>query len=153
MDVEQRLIEHGIELPEGASPAGNYVAAVRSGNLVFLAGHGPFRANGTVVTGKVGDDLDLAAAQDAARWAALNLLASLRSELGTLDRVTRIVKVLGMVNCAPGFNQTPQVIDGCSNLLVELFGDEIGRHARSAVGMSELPFGIAVEIEMVVEVD
>lgn len=153
MGVEQRLIEHGIELPEGASPAGTYVAAVRSGNLVFLAGHGPFRADGTVVTGKVGDDLNLEAAKDAARWVALNLLTSLRRELGTLDRVTRIVKVLGMVNCSPGFNQTPQVIDGCSDLLVELFGDEIGRHARSAVGMSELPFDIAVEIEMVVEVD
>jgi len=104
------------------------------------------------VTGKVGTDLDLDDARRAARLVALNLLATLRRELGSLDAVRRVVKVLGMVNCSPGFNQMPAVIDGCSDLLVAVFGDEIGRHARSAVGMAELPFGIPVEIEMVVEV-
>jgi enamine deaminase RidA (YjgF/YER057c/UK114 family) len=108
--------------------------------------------DGKVVRGKVGTDLDLAAARDAARLVGLSLLATVRRELGTLDAVRRVVKVLGMVNCAPGFNQTPAVIDGCSDLLVEVFGDDIGRHARSAVGMAELPFDIPVEIEMIIEV-
>ena len=105
------------------------------------------------MTGKVGTDLDLDDARRAARLVALNLLATVRRELGSLDAVRRVVKVLGMVNCSPGFNQMPAVIDGCSDLLVAVFGDEIGRHARSAVGMAELPFGIPVEIEMVLEVD
>jgi enamine deaminase RidA (YjgF/YER057c/UK114 family) len=103
------------------------------------------------VTGKVGDTVDVEAAVEAARLTGLSLLAAMRHELGSLDRVTRVVKMLGMVNCAPGFNRTPQVIDGCSNLLVEVFGDA-GRGARSAVGMAELPFDIAVEIELIVEV-
>jgi enamine deaminase RidA (YjgF/YER057c/UK114 family) len=133
-------------------PVGNYVAAVRTGNLLFLAGHGPVRVDGTMVTGKVGADLDLAAARDAARLVALNLVTTVRRELGSLDAVGRIVKVLGMVNCAPGFTQTPAVIDGCSDVLVEIFGEDVGRHARSAVGMAELPFNIAVEIEMIVEI-
>ena len=143
----------GITLPPPLKPAGNYVDAVRTGGLLFLAGHGPVRPDGKVVRGKVGTDLDLAAARDAARLVGLSLLATVRRELGTLDTVRRVVKVLGMVNCAPGFNQTPEVIDGCSDLLVEVFGDDIGRHARSAVGMAELPFDIPVEIEMIVEVD
>ena len=110
------------------------------------------RPDGTVVTGKVGADLDLAAGVEAARLTGLQLLAAVRAELGSLDRVRRVVKTFGMVNGAPGFNRTPQVIDGCSNLLVEVFGDA-GRGARSAVGMAELPFDIAVEIELVLEVD
>jgi enamine deaminase RidA (YjgF/YER057c/UK114 family) len=133
-------------------PVGNYVAAVRTGNLLFLAGHGPLRVDGTMVTGKVGADLDLAAARDAARLVALNLVATVRRELGSLDAVGRIVKVLGMVNCASGFSDTPAVIDGCSDVLVELFGEDVGCHARSAVGMAELPFNIPVEIEMIVEI-
>ncbi len=103
--------------------------------------------------GKVGADLDLAEAREAARLVGVNLVATVRRELGSLDAVRRIVKVLGMVNCAPGFDQTPAVIDGCSDFLVELFGEEIGSHARSAVGLAELPFGIPVEIEMIVEVN
>jgi enamine deaminase RidA (YjgF/YER057c/UK114 family) len=99
----------------------------------------------------VGGDLNAGEGRDAARIVALNLLHTIRDDLGSLDRVTRVVKVLGMVNCAPGFNRTPEVIDGCSDVLVEVFGNEIGLHARSAVGMAELPFDIAVEIEMVVE--
>src|SRR6476659_1975855 len=133
------------------SPAGNYVGAVRSGSLVFVSGAGPIRPDGTFVTGKVGRDVDLDAAKAAARLTGLQLLAVLRAELGSLDRVARVVKTLGMVNCAPGFNRTPAVIDGCSELLIEVFG-EAGRGARSAVGMAELPFDIAVEIELVVEV-
>jgi len=124
---------------------------VRTGSLVFLSGAGPVRPDGTFVSGKVGRDVDLDDAKDAARLAGLQLLAVLRTELGSLDRVTRVVKTLGMVNCAPGFNRTPAVIDGCSELLIEVFG-EAGRGARSAVGLAELPFDIAVEIELVVEV-
>jgi enamine deaminase RidA (YjgF/YER057c/UK114 family) len=147
---EQRLTELGIALPEVRPPAGAYVPAVRTGNLVFLSGAGPI-GDGEIVTGKVGSDVDLERAVHAARLVGLQLLAALRYELGSLDRVTRVVKLLGMVNCAPGFNQTPAVIDGCSNLLLEVFGDA-GKHARSAVGQAELPFDISVEIEMVVEV-
>ena len=148
---EERLVELGITLPEVRPPAGAYVPAVRTGNLVFLSGAGPI-GDGVIVTGKVGtDDVPLERGVDAARLVGLQLLAALRWELGSLDKVTRIVKVLGMVNCAPGFNQTPAVIDGCSTLLLDVFGDA-GKHARSAVGQAELPFDISVEIEMVVEV-
>ena len=148
---EQRLTELGITLPEVRPPAGAYVPAVRTGNLVFLSGAGPI-GDGEIVTGKVGGpDVDLDRAVHAARLVGLQLLAALRWELDSLDKVTRIVKLLGMVNCAPGFNNTPAVIDGCSQLLLDVFGDA-GKHARSAVGQAELPFDISVEIEMVVEV-
>jgi enamine deaminase RidA (YjgF/YER057c/UK114 family) len=151
VSVDDRLAELELELPEPFPPAGNYVAAVRTGSLLYLSGAGPARPDGSFVRGKVGDTIDLNTAVEAARLTGLQLLAVMRRELGTLDRVQRVVKTLGMVNCAPGFNRTPQVIDGCSNLLVEVFG-ESGRGARSAVGMAELPFDIAVEIELVVEV-
>ena len=151
MTIEDRLHELGIELTEVFPPAGMYVGAVRTGSLVFVSGAGPIRPDGTFVTGKVGRDVDLDAAKEAARLAGLQLLGVLRAELGSLDRVAWVVKTLGMVNCAPGFNRTPAVIDGCSELLIEVFG-EAGRGARSAVGMAELPFDIAVEIELVVEV-
>jgi enamine deaminase RidA (YjgF/YER057c/UK114 family) len=149
--IDERLTELGIELPTPFPPAGNYVPAVRTGNLLFLSGTGPVRGDGTVVRGKVGRDLDVAEAKEAARATGLQLLAAMRAELGDLARVRRVVKTLGMVNCAPGFNRTPEVIDGCSSLLVEVFGEN-GRGARSAVGMAELPFDIAVEIELIVEV-
>jgi enamine deaminase RidA (YjgF/YER057c/UK114 family) len=152
LGAEARLKEFGIELPPMSTPLGNYVKSVRSGNLVFLSGHGPVTHDRDVRSGKVGAQLSLEEARYAARSVGLNLLATLRSELGSLDHVRRIVKVLGMVNCASGFNQTPQVIDGCSNLLIQVFGELIGRHARSAVGMAGLPADIAVEIEMIVEV-
>jgi enamine deaminase RidA (YjgF/YER057c/UK114 family) len=153
MGAEGRIIELGITLPAASTPVANYLMSVRSGNLLFLAGHGPYDLDGTVRIGKVGADVTVAEARDAARLVALNLVHTIRRELGSLDRVTRIVKVLGMVNCAPGFNQTPQVIDGCSDVLVEIFGKQIGSHARSAVGVAELPFDIAVEIEMICEVE
>jgi enamine deaminase RidA (YjgF/YER057c/UK114 family) len=149
--AEARLSELGLELPTPSPPAGTYVPAVRTGSLLFLSGTGPVRADGTVIRGKVGADVDLEAAVEAARVTGLQLLAAIRHELGSLDRVARVVKTLGMVNCAPGFNRTPQVIDGCSNLLVDVFGER-GHGARSAVGMAELPFDISVEIELVVEV-
>jgi enamine deaminase RidA (YjgF/YER057c/UK114 family) len=147
----RRIHELGIELPVPLQPAGLYVPAVRAGDLLFLSGTGPVRADGSLVTGKVGRDLDLDAAREAARLTGLQILAALAAELGDLDRVHRVVKLFGMVNCAPGFNRTPQVIDGCSELLVEVLGDA-GRGARSAVGTAELPFDIAVEIEAVVQV-
>ena len=128
-----------------------YVPAVRTGDLLFLSGAGPVRADGSVVVGKVGRDLDVDEGRQAARLVGLQHLAILRAELGSLDAVKRVVKILGMVNCAPGFNRTPRVIDGWSELFIEVFGDA-GRGARSAVGMAELPFDIAVEIEVIVEI-
>jgi len=152
MDVDRRLRELGIELPDTLPPGGNYVPAMVAGDLVFLSGMGPVRPDGSLVSGKVGEGgLDPAGAREAARLAGLQLLAALRAELGDLGRVRQVVKLLGMVNCRPGFNRTPAVIDGCSDLLVDVFGDA-GRGARSAVGMAELPFDIAVEVEAVVRV-
>ena len=147
MKIADRLIELGIELPPPSSPAGNYLSCVVDGSLVYVGGHGPISGD-AVVRGKVGGDLTLEQGRSAARTTALSILASLASELGELDRIERILKVFGMVNVAPGFNQTPAVIDGASDLLVEVFGDA-GRHTRAAVGLAELPFGIAVEIELI----
>jgi enamine deaminase RidA (YjgF/YER057c/UK114 family) len=151
VSAETRLSELGIELPPPFAPVGSYVAARVSRGMLYVSGQGPAGPDG-MVTGKVGNSLTLAQGVAAARLVGLNLLAVMRAELGSLDRVTAIVKLLGMVNCAPGFNDTPAVINGCSDLLVEVFGDA-GRHARSAVGMAELPFDIAVEIELVAEID
>jgi enamine deaminase RidA (YjgF/YER057c/UK114 family) len=144
--IADRLRELGIELPPPFPPAGNYVACVIDDGLVHVSGHGPISGD-QVVRGKVGADLTLEEAQRAARMTGLSILATLDAELGHLDRIERFVKLFGMVNCAPGFNQTPAVINGCSDLLVDIFG-EAGRHTRSAVGMAELPFDIAVEIEL-----
>ncbi len=149
--IERRLTELGLVVPDPPTPAGMYVPGVRSGNHVYLSGTGPKQADGSYITGKVGAEVDLATAQHAARLTGLGLLASLRAVIGDLDRVVRLVKVLGMVDCAPGFTNTPGVIDGCSGLFIEVFG-EAGRGARSAVGMSALPFGICVEIEAIFEV-
>ena len=144
--------EKGFELPPPPNPIAEYVGAVRTGNLVFVAGHGPTRPDGWVQRGKVAQDIDVETAYKAAQVVALNMLASLKAEIGDLDRVTRIVKVLGMVNATPDFGRQPEVINGASELLVHAFGER-GRHARSAVGMGSLPRGISVEIEMVVEVE
>lgn len=151
-DPEARLEELGIVLPKPTAPVANYVKAVRSGNLVFLSGHGPYRSDGTLVTGKLGRDLTQEEGYEAARLTGIALLASLKSEIGQLGKVRRIVKVFGMVNADPSFTDMPQVINGCSDLMVEVFGER-GRHARAAVGMASLPVGIAVEIDMVVEVE
>ena len=137
-------------LPQVVPPAGNYVGCVVDGNTIYVGGHGPSDGS-SVVTGKVGADVSLAEAIRAARLTGLSILATLEAELGNLDCIERTVKVFGMVNCAPGFNRTPAVVDGCSDLLVEVFG-EAGRHTRSAVGLAELPFDIAVEIELIAKV-
>ena len=145
--IKQRLAELEIVLPPVFPPAGNYLGCVVEGDLVYVGGHGPLGFD-KIIHGKVGGDLSLEQGKLAARMTALSILATLQAELGDLDRIARIVKVFGMVNVAPGFNQTPAVIDGCSDLLVEIFG-EAGRHTRSAVGLAELPFDIAVEIELI----
>jgi enamine deaminase RidA (YjgF/YER057c/UK114 family) len=153
MSAEERLKELGHQLPPPAKPGGNYVRAKRSGNMLYVAGHiPPLAADGTRVVGKVGADLTVEQGYEAARSVGLNLLATLRDELGSLDRVVQIVKVFGMVNCSPDFLNMPQVVNGCSDLLVDVFGTEAGSHARSAVGMAGLPWGVPVEIEMVVEI-
>ena len=151
-DIENRIEELGITLPESPQPIANYVPTVQTGNLLFVAGLGPAaREDGSTPSGKVGKDLTLEEGYEAARLVGINLLSRLKSSLGDLDRVERIVKLLSMVNCTPEFNQQPQVANGCSDLLVEVFGEK-GRHARSAVGMASLPNDIPVEIEMIVEI-
>ena len=152
MGAEAKLKELGINLPEQSRPVANYVAAVKVGNLLFVSGHGPVDDGKIKVKGKLGRDLTVEEGYQVARTVCMNCLASMRTELGSLDRVKRFVKLLGMVNCTEDFAEQPKVINGCSDLLVELFG-EAGKHARSAVGMQALPFGIPVEIEMVVEVE
>jgi enamine deaminase RidA (YjgF/YER057c/UK114 family) len=152
MDAESRLKELGIELPPVPKPIGNYVAGVRSGNLLFMSGIGPRRSDGSSITGKLGADLTTEEGYAAARVVALNMLTNIRSVIGSLDKVERVVKVLGMVNSAPHFEQMPKVINGFSDLFVEIFGEERGRGARSAVGMAALPNQIAVEVEMVLQV-
>ncbi len=151
-DPEANLKALGIELPEAATPVANYVNAVRTGNLIFLAGKGPNKPGGGYVTGKVGQDLSIEEGYEAARLAAISQLAVLKAELGNLNKVKRIVKVTGMVNCIPDFTNQPEVINGFSDLMVEVFGER-GKHARAAVGMGSLPRNIAVEIEAVVEVE
>lgn len=151
-DVEARLQAMGVTLPEVSPPVANYVNAVQTGNLVFMAGKGPNRPEGGYVTGQVGTDLTVEEGYEAARLTAISQLAALKAEIGDLNRVRRIVKVLGMVNAAPGFTDHPEVINGFSDFMVEVFGDR-GKHARAAVGMASLPRNIAVEVEMIVEVD
>ena len=153
MGAEARLKELNITLPPPPTPMANYVTSVRVGNLLFLSGHGPMRTEGKPsARGKVGKDLTVEQGAQAAREVGLNLLATTRAALGSLDKVKRVVKVLGMVNSADGFGDQPKVINGFSNLMVEVFGDA-GKHARSAVGMAGLPVSIPVEIEMILEVD
>jgi enamine deaminase RidA (YjgF/YER057c/UK114 family) len=153
MSAEGRIKELGITLPDPPKPGGNYVPGVRVGNLLFLSGHGPSRVDGKPsARGKVGRDLSAEDGYKVAREVGVNLLGTARSMLGSLDKVKRIVKVLGMVNSAEGFGEQPKVINGFSDLMVEIFEDQ-GRHARSAVGMAELPSGIPVEIEMILEVE
>jgi enamine deaminase RidA (YjgF/YER057c/UK114 family) len=151
-DAEAKLKELQIELVVPGKPIANYVHVVRSGNLLFLAGKRPSDASGKYITGKVGRDLTPEQGHQAARLTAINQLAVLKNELGDLNKVKRIVKVLGMVNCEADFKDHPKVINGFSDLMVEVFGEK-GKHARSAVGMCSLPLNMAVEIEMVVKVE
>jgi enamine deaminase RidA (YjgF/YER057c/UK114 family) len=148
---EARLRELGIELPKVTAPVANYVPSARLGNIVFLAGTGPLNPDGSRPQGKVGRDVTLEQANQHARNAGLQLLAALREAAGSLDKVVRFGRVFGMVNAVPEFTDHPKVINGCSDLFVEVFGDR-GRHARCAVGMGSLPFNMTVEIEAVVEV-
>ncbi len=152
MTIEQRLSQLGIALPAVSGPIGNYVHAKRTGNLLYLSGKGPPEADGRMPRGKLGAGMSIEEGYRHARQVGLVLIAALRDALGgDLERVEDIVKVLGMVNAAPDFEDHPKVINGCSDLLVEVFGER-GRHARSAVGMSSLPGGIPVEIEIIVAV-
>lgn len=149
-DPETRIKELGITLRTPGSPTANFVGAVRVGNIIYLSGHGPLKADGEYMKGKVGTEFNLEQAQAAARLTGINLLEALKAEVGNLNDVKRIVKVLGMVNAIPTFDQHSQVINGFSDLMVEVFGDS-GRHARSAIGLGSLPMNIPVEIEMIVE--
>jgi enamine deaminase RidA (YjgF/YER057c/UK114 family) len=153
MSAEKRLKELGLDLGSVSAPVANYVNAVQTGNLLFLSGKGPRPGpDGKRSKGKVGREYTIEQGYQQARTVGLDLLAVMKSELGSLDRVKRVVKVLGMVNCMPEFEDPPKVINGCSDLFVEVFGER-GRHARSAVGMVALPAGIPVEIECIVEVE
>lgn len=154
-NIEKRLAELGIELPPvWSAPSGmNFIGAVAVGELLFLSGHGPTGTNGRLVyRGKVGAEISEETAYQAARITGLNLLATIKQEIGSLDRVAKIVKVLGMVNAVEGFERQPFVINGASDLFVEVFGPAIGKHARSAVGMGGLPNNMPVEIEMIVQI-
>lgn len=150
-DPEGRLKELGITLPEPPKPVANYVNGVRTGNLIFLAGKGPKRADGTEITGKLGADVSIEEGYEGARLTAINQMSVLKDMLGNLNKVKRVVKVLGMVNSDPNFVDQPKVINGFSDLIVDVFGER-GKHARAAVGMATLPRGQAVEIELIVEV-
>ena len=151
MNIENRLAELKITLPELKAPLGTYVHAKRAGNLLYLSGKGPSNPDGTVPTGKLGGTLTVEEGYRHARSVGVTLIAAMRQALGDLDKVEGIVKVLGMVNATPDFGDHPKVINGCSDLFVEVFG-EAGRHARSAVGMGSLPGGISVEIEVIVAI-
>lgn len=150
-DVEERISSMGITLTEPSPPVANYVNSVRTGNLVFMAGKGPNKPEGGYITGKVGVDLTIEEGYEAGKLAAVAQLSALKGEIGDLNKVVRIVKVLGMVNCTPDFGNQPEVINGFSDTMVEVFGER-GKHARAAVGMNSLPRNISVEVEMIVEV-
>ena len=150
--AEAKLTALGYELPPPPEPVGNYLPAARSGSIMWLAGVGSRLTDGARISGKLGADLTVAQGYEAARWAALNLLSRMKAELGDLDRVSRILKVTGMVNSAPSFTQQAAVVDGASDLFVAVYGER-GRHARSAPGMSALPGDIAVICDCVIEID
>ncbi len=151
MSAESRLAELGLQLPPVPKPAGVYKPLVVSGKMAYVSGHGPLKADKTMFTGRVGADVDLAAGVQSARQTGLAILATLREYLGSLDAVVRVVKVLGMVNCTPDFTQHPAVINGCSELFRDIWGEEHGVGARSAVGMGSLPGNITTEIEVIFE--
>ena len=150
MKIEKKLQDLKIVLPKAPQPVANYVVAIQTGNLLFVSGHGPYPDGKTAMVGKLGKELTLEEGYQTARNVAINCLASIRETLGDLDRVKRVVKLLGMVHCTEDFKDQPKVINGASDLLVEVFG-EAGKHARSAVGVQSLPNGIPVEIEMILE--
>jgi enamine deaminase RidA (YjgF/YER057c/UK114 family) len=152
MSAEDKVRELGLKLEDAGGPAGNYVPSVRTGNLVYVSGQLPVRPDGSRVVGKLGHDVSVEEGYEAARLSAVAMIARLRSAVGSLNRVHRIVKVTGYVNATPEFTQHPQVINGASDLLAEVFG-EAGRHARAAIGVSSLPAGCPVEVELIAEVE
>ncbi len=152
MNAEAKIIELGLELPPAPKPAGVYKPLVVVGNLAYVSGHGPLRTDGTLMTGKVGADIDLDGGYTAARQVGLTILATLKAQLGSLDRVSRVIKLLGMVYATPEFQEHPKVINGCSELFAEVFGSDHGVGTRSAVGMGSLPGNISVEIEGTFEI-
>lgn len=151
MTPEERIAELGLTLPAPPPPVANYVGAVEVPGLLYVSGHGPYRDGEYLYRGKVDSEVTVESAREAAELTMINLLGTARNALGSLDRVTRVVKMLGMVNSDPRFAEQPKVIDGASDLLVEIFGDA-GRHARSAVGLGALPMGICVEIELILAI-
>jgi enamine deaminase RidA (YjgF/YER057c/UK114 family) len=153
MSTEARIAELKLELPPAPKPAGVYKPVVICGNLAYVSGHGPLKSDGKLVTGRVGADMDLNAGKEAARQVGLTILATLRAELGSLDRIRRLVKLLGMVNATPDFREHPAVINGCSELFADIWGRDNGIGTRSAVGMGSLPGNIAVEIEAIFELN
>ncbi len=151
-DIEQRIEELGIELNIPDIPPGlNFELATQQENLIYLSGNGPLKANGEIIAGKVGADLTIEQGYEAARLTAINHISILKAKIGDLNRVERVIKVLGMVNADPGFTDHPKVVNGYSDLLVEVFGER-GKHARSAVGMASLPWNMACEVEMIVQI-
>ena len=150
MSIEQRIKDLGLKLPTVPTPAANYANAVQTGNLLYLSGTVPMMPDGSLPKGKVGADVTTEEATRHARLVALNLLAIAKQELGDLDRIRRVVKLLGMINAVPDYREHSKVINGCSDLFVEIFG---ARHARSAIGVGSLPFGITLEIEAIIEFD
>lgn len=153
MNPETRIAELKLELPPAPKPAGVYKPVVIAGNLAYVSGHGPLKSDRTLMTGRVGADLDLNAGKAAARQVGLAILATLRDQLGSLNRIKRVIKVLGMVNSTSEFREHPAVINGCSELFADVFGPDNGVGARSAVGMGSLPGNIAVEIEVIFELE
>jgi len=151
MSNEARVTELKLELPPAPKPVAVYKPLVVAGNMAYVSGHGPLKPDKTLITGRVGADLDLAAGKAAARQTGLAILATLREQLGSLDRVKRVIKVLGMVNCTPEFTNHPEVINGCSELWAKLWGTEHGVGARSAVGMGSLPRNATIEVEAIFE--
>ena len=150
--VDKKIEELGIQLQKPVKPVANYVTTVQTGNLVFTSGHGPIGDDGQLILGQLGTDMDIEGGYQAARAVGIGLLSTLKATLGSLDRIKKVVKLVGFVNSSADFKDQPAVVNGASDLFVEIFGDK-GRHARSAVGMVQLPGGIAVEVEMIVEVE
>lgn len=153
MSADAKVQELNLELPPAPAPAGVYKPIVVTGNMCYVSGHGPLKPDKSMFSGRVGDEVDQQAGYDAARQTGLAILASLREHLGSLDRVKRVIKLLGMVNAAPDFKNHPAVINGCSELFAEVFGEDNGVGARSAVGMGSLPGNISVEIEAIFEIE
>ena len=153
MSADAKITELKLELPPAPKPAGVYKPALIIGDLCYVSGHGPLRSDGSLISGRVGDDMNEEQAYQAARQTGLAILATLQAHLGTLDRIERVVKLLGMVNCTPDFGAQPAVINGCSELFAQVWGEENGVGARSAVGMGSLPGNISTEIEAIFEID